>query len=618
MINSYPVWKYFIVFFILIMGCIYAIPNLYTENFMVYIVNDKSKNQKFNCTLLNDIKKILKHENIVYKSVVLHKDCMQVLLFSKSDQLRVYKKLSSTFLEKNFIFYKRTSAMPNWLHFIKAKPMQLGLDLKGGLYLILRVDIITILNKFQEEYINTLRSILNEKNIPYVKIQKIKNYDIEIIFKHSSHKEQFVSCVSKIYPETLLFYIIDTCKVNITFTKNYITTICEDIIKKNSIILKHRMQQLKIFDPVIQRYGNDRIIIELPGVQDITEIKTMLSNTASLEFRLVNTKISTFDINNHLIPEDSEIKLDNKGNIVPLYKDIILTGDHIINSDIKFDEYHRPQVNIYLDNVGSTVISKFTKNHIGNLMATVFVEYKNSKQKDSQGYPILYKYDRVINVAMIQSQLLNNFYISGINNLTDARYLSSLLKMGSLYSPVYIEEERMIGPTLGQNNIIQGAIACGLGILLSICFMVIWYRCFGLIAGIALITNFILMISLMSLIPGIILTMSSIAGIVLTLSVAIDANVLINERIKEEIKQGKPMQYAIYMGYRKAFNSIIDANITTIMTSIILYIMGTGPMQGFAIATIIGVGTSMFTSIIGTRVLVNLIYGKKRINKLSI
>lgn len=601
------------------MGCVYALPSLYKENFVVSIQTDLRYNKKPDHTVLHEIKNILNEENITSQSISMQKESIEIFFFSELDQLAIYKKLSSIFLGKYLISFKKASYIPNWLCWIKARPIQLGLDLKGGLYLILRVDILSVLHKFQEQYISAIQSKLHENKILYIAIRKIKNYDIEIIFKNSDYLSQSIIFLSTLDTNILLYRIVDACTIHITFTKSYINSVYEDIIKKNSIVLQHRMRQLKIFEPVIQRYGHDCIAVELPGVQDITAVKSILSNTTNLELRLVNTNKNIFDINNNLIAEDSEIKIDNNGKIIPLYKNIILTGEHIINSDINFDEYHRPQVNVYLDDYGSSIISKFTQDNIGKLIATVFIEYKDSGNKDSQGFPILYKHDKVINVAVIQSQLTHNFCISGINNLHEARYLSFLLKMGSLYSPVHVEEERIIGPTLGKKNITQGIIACGLGVLLSICFMIIWYRYFGCIAGIALMINLILIISIMSIIPGITLTMSSIAGIVLTLSVAIDANVLINERIKEEIQQGKPIQYAIYMGYRKAFSSIVDSNMTTIITSIILYIMGTDPIKGFAMTTIIGVGTSMFTSIIGTRVFVNIIYGKKKyIHKLSI
>lgn len=618
MINSYPPWKYFCVFLIFIVGCIYALPSLYKEDYIVTIINDIFSHQKNNDTLLFDVNKILENRKIVNKSIIFTKNQAQVYFFSETDQLRAYEILECDLSKTYSIFCSKKSSMPNWLNLIQARPIKLGSDLKGGLYFIIKVDIATVLNKFQEQHMDTVRSILTERVIPYIKIFSMNNYEIEIDFQDVMYRNQALLCLSKEYNNFLILKSVLNNKLHIVFPKSYIFSVCEDVMKKNFVILKHRMNQLNISNSIIQRYGDDCIIIELPGIEDMNKIKTALSNTASIELRLVNTHINKIAINNNFIPEDSEIKLDNNGHIVPIYKKIILTGDHIINANVDFDEYHRPQVNVFLDSIGSSILSEATRNNIGKLIATLFIEYKNIGKKNTAGYPILYKHEKVINIATIQSQLTHNFCISGINNLSEARNLSSLLRMGSLAAPIYIEEEYVVEPTLGQKNVTQGIIACVLGVLISICFMVIWYRCFGLIAAAALIMNLILIISIMSLIPDFMLTMPSIAGIVLTLSVAIDANVLINERIKEEIKKGKPIQYSIYMGYKKAFITIVDANITTFITGIVLYIMSTGPIQGFAMTIIIGIGTSMFTSIIGTRVFVNLFYGNRSIDTLSI
>lgn len=607
------------IFLIFIFGCVYALPNLYKENFLVTIASYIESDQNIDNNLLCDIKKVLEEKKIFSKSILFEKNQIQIYFFSETDQLHAYEILDTFLLKKYLVSYKKVSSMPKWLCLIQAQPITLGLDLKGGLYLIIKVDIDTTLKRFQKQYVDAVQSILNEKMISYTRIHNIKNYGIEIDFKSLFDKNQAVLCLSKIYHHnTLLFNSINDCTLCLNFSKNYIFSICENAMKKNSDMLRHRMNQLKIFDPIIQRYGNDYIIVELPGIHDANKIKKVFSSIANLELRLVNINVNKFKINNNFIPEDSEIKLDKNGNIVLLYKKIILTGDHIIDSNISFDEYHRPQVNIFLDNLGSSMLSKFTKDNVGKLMATLFIEYKDTGKKNSQGYPILYRTDTVINIASIQTQLSHNFCISGIDNVNEAQYLSELLRMGSLASPMYIEKECIVGPTLGKQNITRGIVACGLGVLVSILFMFIWYRCFGLIAGVALIMNLILIISIMSLIPGFMLTMSSIAGIVLTLSVAIDSNVLINERIKEEIRLGKPIQYSIHEGYRKAFVTIVDSNITTVITSVVLYIMSTGSIQGFAMTTMIGVGTSMFTSIVGTRTFVNLFYGKRRINKLSI
>ncbi|URJ30144.1 protein translocase subunit SecD [Blochmannia endosymbiont of Camponotus sp.] len=619
MLNHYSLWKHLAVILVFATGIIYTLPSLYGNKPAIYITQyiTEENHQALDNVLLSKIKKILKNEEITNKSISLQTNKILIQFFCEKDQLKAYQKLSTIFINKYQIFLCTTPAAPYWLSVIKAKPIKLGLDLCGGIYFVIHVNTEIILNKLQEQYIDTLKATLFEKKIPYTKMYKIKNHGIEINFQNSNYRNKAITPLSEINHDLIIHRIEDN-KLNLTFSERKKYEICEHAVQQNSTILYHRIHQLGITEPLVQRHGIDRIIIELPGIQDIKKVKKILSTTASLEFRLINSAISDFEINNNLIPEDSEIKLTNNGYLVPLYKQVILSGNFIVNSNTSLDEYNRPQVNITLDKIGSSIISNFTKNNIGKTIATLFVEYKDSGEKDSKGHPLLIKHEKVVNIATIQSQLNNNFRIVGINNLNEARHLSLLLRMGTLTTPIHIEEERIIGPMLGKKNITQGLTACILGVLTSICFMVLWYHYFGLIASIALIANLILIISIISIIPGMVLTMPSIAGIILTLSVAVDANVLINERIKEELKQGRPVQYAIHTGYRKAFTSIVDANITTIITSIILYLIGTGPIKGFAITTIIGVGTSMFTSIVGTRSVVNLVYGKKHINKLSI
>ncbi|WP_159714470.1 protein translocase subunit SecD [Blochmannia endosymbiont of Camponotus nipponensis] len=619
MLNNYPLWKYFAIILVFITSIIYMLPSLYGYKPTIYITQctPEAMHQEIGDVLLYQVEKILANEKIINKCMSLQADKILIQFFCGQDQLQAYEKLSIIFSKKYQISLGTTPDVPHWLSVIKAKPIKLGLDLCGGIYFVIHVNTEIVLDKFQEKYIDTLKTILFEKNIPYLKIHKIKNHGIEINFQNDKYRNNAILLLSPIDHDLELQGIgIDTLHLFFSEIKKH--AICEYAIHQNSAILRSRIHQLGIVEPLVQRHGTDRIIVELPGIQDIEKVKEILGTTANLEFRLVNAAISEFEINNNLIPEDSEIKLSKNGDLVPLYKRIVLSGDNIINSNVSVDEYNRPQVNVTLDRMGSIMMSNFTKDNIGKAIATLFVEYKDSGEKDVKGRTILIKEENIINIATIQSQLGNNFRIVGISNLNEARRLSLLLRMGTLVAPIHIEEERIVGPTLGKQNIVQGFTACALGILTSICFMVLWYRYFGLIASIALISNLILMISTMSVIPGVVLTMPSIAGIILTLSVAVDANVLINERIKEEIKQGKPVQYAIYTGYRKALTSILDANITTIITSIILYLIGTGPIRGFAITTIIGVGTSMFTSIVGTRAVVNLVYGKRHVNKISI
>lgn len=618
MVNSYPLWKYILVLFILIIGIVYAVPNIYGEYPTICITEHINKNRNLDHGVLCDIKQALRNLKIPHGSIELQSNKIVIQCSCRDNQILLYEKLSNFLLDKYLISFSTVSTMPHWLSFIHAKPIKLGLDLCGGIHLSMFSDVDTVINKFMNQYVDTVKFILNDNFISNIKIYRNIDHSIEMYFQQISHRDKAIVLLRKDNPNIIL-RSTENNHLKIFFPKSHLLKICEYAIKQNSIILRHRLHRLGILEPLIQRYGADRIIIELPGMQeDIEKIKQVIGTTATLEFRLVNNTINEFAINNNLVPEDSEVKLSDAGYLVPLYKKKILTGDCIIYSSVDFDEYSRPQVNLKLNKIGSLAMSKFTKDNIGKTIAVVFIEYKDSGYKDSKGHNILIKNEKVINVATIQSQVSDSFRIVGIENIDKARHLSMLLRIGSLVAPMSIEEERVIGPVLGKKNITQGLTACALGMVISIVFMISWYHFFGLIASTALIVNLVLMISIISWIPGVVLTMPSIAGIILTLAVAVDANVLINERIKEEIKQGKPMQYAIHVGYCKAFISIVDANVTTIITAVILYLIGTGVIKGFAIITIVGVGTSMFTSIVGTRAIVNLIYGRRNIDNLSI
>jgi len=495
--------------------------------------------------------------------------------------------------------------------------MKLGLDLRGGVHFLMEVDMDTALGKLQEQTMDTLRSDLREKGIPYATVRKIDNYGTEVSFRDGQSRDQAVSYLAPRHRDLVINSTGDNA-LRAVMADTRLREAREYAVQQNITILRNRVNQLGVAEPLVQRQGADRIVVELPGIQDTARAKEILGATATLEFRLVNTAVDRSAAASGRVPGDSEVKYTRDGQPVVLYKRVILTGDHITDSTSSADEYNRPQVNISLDSTGGNNMSNFTKDNIGKPMATLFVEYKDSGKKDANGRTILVKQEEVINVATIQSRLGNSFRITGIDNPNEARQLSLLLRAGALIAPIQIVEERTIGPTLGMQNITQGLRACLWGLVASILFMVVWYRKFGLIATTALVANLVMIVGIMSLLPGATLTMPGIAGIVLTLAVAVDANVLINERIKEELKNGRTVQQAIHEGYKGAFSSIVDANITTLITAIILYAVGTGSIKGFAITTAIGVATSMFTSIVGTRAIVNLIYGGKRISKLSI
>ncbi|PHY81346.1 protein translocase subunit SecD (plasmid) [Serratia marcescens] len=615
MLNRYPLWKYLMLIVVILVGLLYALPNIYGEDPAVQITG--ARGVAASETTLDQVRTVLEKDNIASKSIALENGAILARFKDPDVQLRAREALVTELGDKFVVALNLAPATPTWLAMLGAEPMKLGLDLRGGVHFLMEVDMDTALSKLQEQTMDTLRSELREKGIPYASIRKLDNNGVEVRFRDDVARDQAISYIGPRQLDLVLSANgANTMKASLTDAR--LSEAREYAVQQNITILRNRVNQLGVAEPLVQRQGSDRIVVELPGIQDTARAKEILGATATLEFRLVNTNADATAAANGRVPGDSEVKYTRDGQPIVLYKRVILTGDHITDSTSSTDEYNQPQVNISLDSAGGTSMSNFTKDNIGKPMATLFVEYKDSGKKDANGRAVLVKQEEVINVANIQSRLGNSFRITGIGNPNEARQLSLLLRAGALIAPIQIVEERTIGPTLGQQNITQGLEACLWGLVASIVFMVVWYRKFGVIATTALVANLVLIVGVMSLLPGATLTMPGIAGIVLTLAVAVDANVLINERIKEELKNGRSVQQAIHEGYKGAFSSIVDANITTLITAVILYAVGTGSIKGFAITTAIGVATSMFTAIVGTRAIVNLLYGGKRINKLSI
>jgi len=600
---------------VLLVGLLYALPNLYGEDPAVQVTG--ARGSAASEQTLVQIQNALKQDNIQSKSLALENGAILARFANTDVQLRAREAIMQALGENYVVALNLAPATPTWLAMLAAEPMKLGLDLRGGVHFLMEVDMDTALGKLQEQNIDNLRSDLRDKNIPYVNVRKTDNYGLEIRFRDAGARDEAVSYLTGRHRD-MVINSSGSNALTAVMSDERMREAREYAVQQNINILRNRVNQLGVAEPLVQRQGSDRIVVELPGIQDTARAKEILGATATLEFRLVNTSVDATAAANGRVPGDSEVKDMRDGQPVVLYKRVILTGDHITDSTSSTDEYNQPQVNISLDSAGGNIMSNFTKDSVGKAMATLFVEYKDSGKKDANGRAILAKQEEVINVANIQSRLGNSFRITGINNPNEARQLSLLLRAGALIAPIQIVEERTIGPTMGAQNITQGLEACLWGLLASIVFMVVYYRKFGVIATSALVANLVLIVGIMSLLPGATLTMPGIAGIVLTLAVAVDANVLINERIKEELKNGRSIQQAIHEGYKGAFSSIIDANVTTLITAIILYAVGTGSIKGFAITTAIGVVTSMFTAIVGTRAIVNLLYGGKRINKLSI
>ncbi len=599
----------------ILIGLLYALPNLYGEDPAVQITG--ARGIAASEQTLDQVRNVLEKDQITSKSIALENGAI-LARFNNSDiQLRAREALMSALGDQYVVALNLAPATPTWLGKIGAEPMKLGLDLRGGVHFLMEVDMETALGKLQEQNIDGLRTDLREKGIPYSTARKIDNYGVELRFRDEKARSDAESYLTHRHRD-LVFSVGANNTLKAVMSDERQREARSYAVQQNITILRNRVNQLGVAEPLVQRQGSDRIVVELPGIQDTARAKEILGATATLEFRLVNSSLDVTAAASGRVPGDSEVKNTRDGSPVVLYKRVILTGDHITDSTSGTDEYGSPEVNISLDSAGGAAMSNFTKDNVGKPMATLFVEYKDSGKKDANGRAVLVKNEEVINIANIQVRLGSNFRITGISNATEARQLSLLLRAGALIAPIQIVEERTIGPTLGLQNIEQGLEACLWGLVASILFMVIYYRKFGLIASSALLANLVLIVGVMSLLPGATLTMPGIAGIVLTLAVAVDANVLINERIKEELRNGRTIQQAIHEGYKGAFSSIIDANLTTLITAIILYAVGTGSIKGFAITTSIGVVTSMFTAIVGTRAIVNLLYGGKRIKKLSI
>lgn len=616
MLNYFPMWKNISIILILIVGLLYAFPNFYGEDPTIQItsIHHNILNKK---TLYN-VNHILKQQHILIKYITLHKNNILISFTNTDLQLKAHKVLMHIFGNKYIIALNLTPSVPNWLNIIGAKPIRLGLDLRGGLHFIIEVDHdFVAINKIYKQIINDITQELVENKIFYKKIYKLNPYNNEISFLNDITRNHAEYLLSSLHQE-VTFSKVGNNRLSVSLKNDSIAKFRKHAVQQDIIILRNRLNQLGIIESLIQLQGSNHIIIEIPGIQNASKVKEIIETMSTLEFRLVNSSINPIQTFSTKIPEDSEVKITKNQQPIVVYKKVILSGEHIVNSVFRMNEYNQPQVNIFLDNVGGKIMSNFSKLNMGKFIAILFIEYQYNNHKNIKNHTLLSKKEKIISIARIQSLLGNNFYITGITNNKEAHQLSLLLRAGTLTAPIKIIDERIIGPTLGLQNIIQGLKACLWSIISSIIFMISWYRKFGVVADIALIANLILIIAIMSLLPGVTLTMPGIAGIVLTLAVAIDANVLINERIKDELNNGSSVQRAINTGYRLALPCIIDANITTLIIAIILYIIGIGSIQEFAITTIIGISTSMFTAIVVTRAIVNRIYGSKHIKKLSI
>lgn len=616
MLNRYPLWKNLMVIFLVAIGILYALPNLYGEDPAVQISG--TRGQEANSSVLSEVQTVLKENNLATKSIVLENGSILVRFNNTDNQLLAKDKITEKLGNNYSIALNLAPATPKWLSSIGGNPMKWGLDLRGGVRFLMEVDMNSALTKRQEQLQDSLRTELRKEKYQYSAIKSAENFSTIVTLANPEQLSDVQHYLRKQHP-TLDIRAISDNTLSLALSDAALNEARESAIEQNLSILRKRVTELGVAEAVIQRQGAERIVVELPGVQDTARAKEILGATATLEFRLVNGNANLEAAARGMVTSDSEVKYDRNNRPIVLYKRAVLGGEHITNASSGVDQNtSRPQVSVTLDSEGGEIMSQTTRANIQKPMATLYVEYKDSGKKDENGKTILQKHEEVINVATIQGRFGSQFQITGIDSPAEAQNLAVLLRSGALIAPIQIVEERTIGPSLGAQNVEQGLQASFWGLMIVVAFMVIYYRKFGLIANVALIANIVLLVGLMSLLPGATLTMPGIAGIVLAVGMSVDANVLIFERIKEEIRNGRPIQQAINEGYNGAFSSIFDANLTTILTAVALYAVGTGPIKGFAITLSLGIAISMFTAITGTRAIVNFLYGGKRIDKLSI
>ena len=617
MLNRFPLWKNLLVVLVVIVGFLYSAPNLYGEDPALQV--SAARGAEVQASTLDDVKKILDTHSLKFKSAVLEKGQILVRFTNTDDQLKS-KELVTTALGDQFIVALNLApATPAWLTAIGAGPLKLGLDLRGGVHFLMEVDMAEALSKSQEQMVQDFRAELRGKEIRYAAVRR-NGGDVVVAFRDQVSQQAGLTELRAKHPDLLFvdqerngqfLVTASMSEAKLKETKSY-------ALEQNINIIRNRVNELGVAEPLVQRQGAERIVVELPGIQDTARAKEILGATATLEFRMVDDSADLASAAAGRVPANSQLYTDRSGRPVVLQKRVILTGNHIVDAKSGADEYSRPQVNISLDSLGGNKMSTFTKDSVGKSMATVFIEFKPVGEPGPDGKRKFRKHEEVVNVATIQSRLGNNFRITGIDNPQEAHNLALLLRAGALIAPIQIVEERTIGPSMGQQNIDSGLRAMALGMGVLVLFMALYYRKFGLVANLALCFNVVLLVGIMSLIPGATMTLPGIAGIVLTLGMAVDANVLIYERIREELRGGRSPQQAINLGYERAFATIADSNITTLITAFILFSVGSGPVRGFALVLMIGIASSMFTAITASRAVVNLLWGGKRLNDLSI
>ena len=615
--TRYPRWKFFLLLAVLL-GCgLYALPNLYPDVPAIQISANDAGGQ-VPVPVRDRVLGALDDAGIEHGEGETINNSWMVRLESTDAQLRARERISSLLGEEYVVALNLAPTTRDWLRAVGASPMNLGLDLRGGVHFLLQVDMATVIEQRMDAWSGQAKLTLRNEGIRYRSVD-IEGQKLVITLDDQIAADAARAPLRTALPEFTLDQSEERPRLTLTLNQSTLDELQDYAVDQNRTALNNRVNELGVGNAVVQRQGADRIVVQLPGVQDASQARRILGRTATLEFRLVADQYSSSRASTGIAPPGTEIfpfKSQNDRPVI-LEKSKIATGDQVTNAQMGFDQQSgTPQVNVELDSTGARSMQRVTSKNVGNPMAVLFIETKTvmktveGEDGERRQVPESTTDQYVINVATIQDTLGSRFRITGLDSPAEASELALLLRAGSLAAPVTIVEERTIGPSLGQENIEAGLKSMALGMALVLLFMVIWYKVFGLFANVALLGNLVIIVGVMSLIPGATLTLPGIAGIVLTVGMAVDANVLIYERIREELRNGRRPREAIEEGYGRAFTTILDANITTMIVAVILFSAGTGSVQGFAVTLFIGILSSMFTAIIGTRALVEMTYGR--------
>jgi preprotein translocase subunit SecD len=620
--NRYPLWKYLLIALVVLTGVIYALPNFYGEYPAVQI--SPTRTTKVDQSLLAHVEQSLQRADLPYQGTQLDDKSARLRFADIDTQLRARDLIQKELGDNYVVALNLLPDTPRWLQAFNAKPMYLGLDLRGGVYFLMQVDMRAVLKKAGETYADDIRRILRDEKVRYLSVSRLENGTLETRFKDAAEREQALTALRKELRD--LVYEEAARGGDLLIGARLSDTALKEkkrfALEQNITSLNNRVNELGVAEPVIQQQGEDRIVVQLPGVQDTAKAKSILGRTATLEIMLVDEEHDVTAAFAGQVPPGSKLYKMRDGRPILLKNRLIYSGENIVDSAPGFESQSgRPIVSITLDSRGAAINQHVTGENVGKRMAVVYIEIKSEPKLDEAGKPVLDEQGRAVRVSrrveevitapVIRQQLGKRFQIEGLDSVNEANELSLLLRAGAFAAPVEIVEERTVGPSLGADNIERGFHSIWVGFAAVAAFMIVYYLMFGTISVVALGVNLLLLVALLSMLQAT-LTLPGMAAIALTVGMAIDANVLINERIREEMRNGNTPQASIYAGYERAFGTILDSNVTNLIAGLALFMFGSGPVRGFAVVLCLGILTSMFSAVMVSRGIVNLMYGGRR------